>query len=179
MKSWKGTTNYQFQCLEKRVLLIFKNWDSARLEILVPKKGTFLTEKKAWMLLKFRLQFPPHPFSFIDHQESKSGLWIPIIRNRAAVTLCRKECVGYTGYSVRNFLMSLGSTLMSIHGNSRPSIMGALALPTQLYFAFLQEKRPIGILEGPIIQGVSECNKVLISRNYSGYCVVLPQILIL
>ena len=95
------------------------------------------------MLLKFRLQFPPHPFSFIDHQESKSGLWIPIIRDRAAVTLCRKECVGYTGYSVRNFLMSLGSTLMSIHGNSRPSIMGALALPTQLYFAFLQEKRPI------------------------------------
>lgn len=47
MKSWKGTTNYQFQCLEKRVLLIFKNWNSARLEILVPKKWTFLTEKKA------------------------------------------------------------------------------------------------------------------------------------
>lgn len=71
--------------------------------------------------------------------------------------------------------MSLGSTLMLIHSNSRPSIMGDLALPTQLYFTFLQEKSPIGILEGPIIQGVSEWNKVLISRNYSGCCGVLPR----
>lgn len=47
MKSWEGTTYYQFQCLEKRVLLVFKNWGSARLEILVPKKRSLLTEEKS------------------------------------------------------------------------------------------------------------------------------------
>lgn len=95
-------TYYQFQCLEKHVLLIFKG--SARLEILVPKKASLLAEKKARMLLKFRLQFPPHPFSFIvsqDHQESKSGLWILIIRKRqgCCYTMQKRICWIHRSFS--------------------------------------------------------------------------------